>query len=126
MKFKLDENFGSRSSHLFAAAGYDAQTVRQEELSGASDLTIFEVCQRENRCLVTLDLDFADVVRFPAGNTSGIAVLRLPKSASLRLLEKMVSDLLSVLRTSPITGQLWIVEAARIRVHEDAAQPTEE
>ncbi|MCX6626908.1 MAG: hypothetical protein NTW28_04665 [Candidatus Solibacter sp.] len=71
------------------------------------------------RCLLTLDLDFADVARFPPHQIAGIAVLRLPKGASLSLLEKFVSDLLSMLGTEPITGRLWIVEAGRIRVHEN-------
>ena len=95
------------------------ETVFTEGLSGAKDEIIFESCVRENRCLLTLDLDFADVVHFPPHKTAGIAVLRLPKGASLRLLEKFVSDLLSMLDAEPITGRLWIVEAGRIRVHEN-------
>src|SRR5260370_42260377 len=67
----------------------------------------------EGRCLLSLDLDFADVVGFPPHKTAGIAVLRLPKGASLRLLEKFVSDLLSMLDVE------HIVEADRIRVHEN-------
>ena len=58
-------------------------------------------------------------VRFPPHKTFGIAVLRLPKDASLSLLEKFVSDLSSMLDAEPITGRLWIVEAGRIRVHEN-------
>ena len=65
MKFKLDENFGTRPQRIFRDAGYDVATVREEELQGSTDLRIYEVCRSENRCLVTLDLDFADVVRFP-------------------------------------------------------------
>ncbi len=37
MKWKLDENFGSRTAHLFLRAGYDAETVLQEQLGGSSD-----------------------------------------------------------------------------------------
>jgi len=65
MKFKLDENIGSRSVRLFPGAGHDCETVSKEGLGGASDELIYETCIRENRCLVSLDLDFADVVRFP-------------------------------------------------------------
>jgi hypothetical protein len=36
MKWKLDENFGSRTVHVFRQPGEDAATVLQEELSGAS------------------------------------------------------------------------------------------
>jgi predicted nuclease of predicted toxin-antitoxin system len=121
MKFKVDENFGSRSVHLFDQAGHDAETVRQEGLGGATGHTIFETCVRGERWLLTLDLDFADVLRFPPDRTAGIAVLRLPKQPSLSLLEKLSGDLLRMLRVEPIAGRLWIVEPGRIRVHEDTA-----
>ena len=119
MKWKLDENLGSRTVHLFLKAGHDAQTVLQEELSGASDETLFEVCVREDRCLLTLDIDFADVLRFPPHQTAGIAVLRLPKNPSLRLLETVAAGLLQVLVSETIRGRLWIVEPGRLRVHDD-------
>jgi predicted nuclease of predicted toxin-antitoxin system len=116
MKFKLDENLGSRTAPLFVEAGHEVDTVLQEGLCGASDEVIRETCIRENRCLIALDLDFADIVRFPPHPTAGIVVLRLPHNASLNLLAKFVGDLLSVLRTEPAAGRLLIVEPGRIRI----------
>ena len=79
MKLKLDENLGSRIAGLIAEAGPDAETVAQENLSGTNDGRLLQVCIAEGRCLISLDLDFADVLRFPPRNTPGIAVLRLPR-----------------------------------------------
>ena len=42
MRFKLDENFGSRSARLFPEAGQDVESVADEGLSGATDEHIFE------------------------------------------------------------------------------------
>jgi predicted nuclease of predicted toxin-antitoxin system len=61
------------------------ETVAQENLSGTNDGRLLQVCIAESRCLISLDLDFADVLRFPPRNTPGIAVLRLPRVASLSL-----------------------------------------
>jgi predicted nuclease of predicted toxin-antitoxin system len=88
MKFKLDENFGSRSARLFPKNRHQVESVFQERLSGASDHVIFETCIREKRCLLTLDLDFPNVLRFPPHKTPGLAIFRLPKAASLNMLRK--------------------------------------
>lgn len=118
MKFKLDENFGIRTQGLFHEAGHDVHTVQQELLSGASDQDLFHVCQQESRCLVTLDLDFANVIRFPPAGTDGIVVIRIPKNPSLLVLEQLIRQFLTALETIPIVGHLWIVEVGRIRIHQ--------
>lgn len=118
MKFKLDENFGSRTRQIFLNAGHDVQTVREEALSGSSDQLIYETCRAEQRCLVTLDLDFADVVRFQPVNTSGIAVIRVPRNPTVALLEALIHQMLQALATMSVEGNLWIVEVGRIRVHQ--------
>ncbi|MGC9971322.1 MAG: DUF5615 family PIN-like protein [Bryobacteraceae bacterium] len=119
MKFKLDENLGSRTAGIIAESGHDVETTAQEKLSGTSDARLFEVCIAERRCLISLDLDFADVLRFPPHNAPGIAVLRLPRVASPDLLTGLVRSLLAALQTASIDGQLWVVEAGRIRVYEE-------
>lgn len=118
MKFKLDENLGSRWVPLFQEAGYEADTVIDENLSGTSDSTIFETCIREHLCLVTLDLDFADVLRFPPARTGGVAILRPPKGNSATILEQLILNLLRGLNSEFIAGRLWVVEATRICVHQ--------
>lgn len=119
MKWKLDENFGSRTAHLFLRVGHDTETVLQEQLGGSSDETLYAHCIREDRCLLTLDMDFADILRFPPHRTPGMAVLRVPRNPSLRLLEALVA-VLRFVATEPIRGRLWIVEPGRVRVREDA------
>ena len=123
MKFKLDENLGSRTAWLIAESGHDVETVAQEKLIGSSDERLFEICIAERRCLISLDLDFADVLRFPPLATPGIAVLRLPRVTSLSLLTGLVRSLLAALQTESIVGRLWVVEAGRIRVYEQARRP---
>ncbi len=121
MKFKLDENFGTRTQQIFQGLGHDVQTVRTQGLLGSSDEDLFEVCRAEGRCLVTLDLDSADVTRFPPDRTSGIAVIRIPVNPSLRLLEELIRQFLQALSRRRVEKRLWIVEVGRIRIHQSTA-----
>lgn len=59
MKFKLDENLGTSAVHAFEDAGHDTSTVHRQDIAGANDGRVFEICRDEQRILVTLDLDFA-------------------------------------------------------------------
>ena len=117
MKIKLDENLGVRTKKLFAAAGHDVHTVREEKLEGCSDAVLYEICRAEEWCLVTPDLDFADTVRFPPGENAGIAVIRFRENPSTQLLEKSAMRLLEMLEQHPIHRQLWIIDTMRIRIH---------
>jgi predicted nuclease of predicted toxin-antitoxin system len=118
VKLKLDENFGTRTQNIFRAAGHDVSTVDGQQLCGCADARLFGVCGAEGRCLVTLDLDFSDVTRFPPARAAGIVVLRLPKNPTLPALESLVDSFLRSLGTTPLTGRLWIVEPGRIRIHQ--------
>jgi predicted nuclease of predicted toxin-antitoxin system len=122
MKFKLDENLGSRTAGLIAKFGHEVETISQENLNGISDELLFEACISEGRCLITLDMDFADVLHFPPHKTAGIAVLRPPQAASLDLLTGLVRNLLEALRNESIAGRLWVVEAGRVRVHDQGPE----
>jgi len=67
---------------------------------------------------VTLDLDFADINRFPSSSGNGIVVIRLPVNPSINLLNKLIGQFLKTLEKTPIEKKLWIVEMDRIRIHE--------
>lgn len=127
MKFKLDENFGTRTQRLFRTQGHDVMTVRDQQLQGSSDHRLYEVCRAEQRCLVTFDLDFSDVLRYPPQKAHGLVVIRVPHNPTLPLLEQLIRQFLNTLETMSVDKKLWIVETGRIRVHqaEDAESEKE-
>ncbi len=117
MKFKLDENLDPRAAAILRGAGHDTLTVADQHLQGAADANVFEVCQRERRCLVTLDLDFSNLLDFPPETSAGIVILRHPKPRVRSWLA--LTELLAVaLQRDNPTGKLWIVEPGRIRIHQ--------
>lgn len=122
MKFKLDENFGTRTQNIFKEAGHEVHTVRQESLQGAPDEQLYAVCRAEERCLVTLDLDFANVIRFPPDQMGGIVVIRIPRNPSLPVLEQLVRQFLQAMDRMSVENKLWIVEMGRVRIHQSDAE----
>jgi predicted nuclease of predicted toxin-antitoxin system len=115
MRLKLDENLDASLAAWLTSLGHDATTIRDEQMSGASDEGVFTAALTEKRCLVTLDLDFSDPLRFPPTNSAGILVLRVPvpSMAMIRLLLQQAIAHTSV--ESP-EGQIWIVEPGRVRI----------
>jgi hypothetical protein len=73
---------------------------------------------QEERCFVTLDLEFGNPLRYRAANYAGIAVLRLPDKPSPEHLENAIRTLIAGLQPT-IARHLWIIEAGRIRVYQD-------
>ncbi|MEX0717451.1 MAG: DUF5615 family PIN-like protein [Planctomycetaceae bacterium] len=115
MRLKLDENLGHAAAELFRQSAHDVETVFTEGLSGAVDEEIIAACRREDRGLVTLDLDFSNPLVFHPGDCSGIMVLRLPSKPSHDDLLVACRTLIRALEIESVAGKLWSVERGRIR-----------
>lgn len=117
MRFKLDENLGSSAAKLLKDAGHDVETVQTEKLSGAPDDKIFDICTRENRCLITLDLDFSNILRFPPYDTPGVIILRPHKFSDLSQIHRLLKRLLRACTSADPAKSIWIIETNTIRIH---------
>ncbi len=76
---------------------------------------VFAQCQTEQRVLITLDLDFADIRAYPPAEAAGIVVLRPFEPDRERVL-RLMARILPLFATEPIVQRLWIVEEDRIRI----------
>lgn len=115
MKFKIDENLPVELVSTLYEAGYNAETVYQEQLKGCSDKALLDNCLREERILVTLDLDFSDIKSYPPEKYKGIIVLRLIDQ-SRQTVVRTFKRALQFMEYEPLSGCLWIVDEKKIRV----------
>ena len=115
ISIKLDENLGNRGAEMLRDAGHDVVTVFQQGLTSASDHTLIGVCRDEQRCLVTLDLDFSNPFLFNPIECAGIAVLRLTSRPTADDLVETIEVLIAGLSRSDIRGKLWVVQRGRVR-----------
>ena len=64
MRIKVDENLPPQIADKLKSFGHDADTAQDEGLGGCVDSVIWEAAQRDERFLITQDLDFSDARRF--------------------------------------------------------------
>lgn len=116
MRFKLDENIPVVVADMLRDSGYNAETVYSEAISGIRDPELLDVCRHEHRILLTLDLDFANIVDYPVGNYPGVVIFRLTSDGPDAVLVAARRWLLAAAENAPGPGTLWIVGNNRIRV----------
>jgi predicted nuclease of predicted toxin-antitoxin system len=117
MKFKIDENLPIDIAQFFRENGYDAMTILEQQMGGNPDAIVSQVCQEEDRTLITLDLDFADIRTYPPTDYPGIIVLRFARQDKLYLLAQ-IPNLIDLLQKEPIDRKLWIVNEKQVRIRE--------
>jgi predicted nuclease of predicted toxin-antitoxin system len=116
MKIKLDENLDVRLADLFVKVGHDVSTVHEQGLGGQPDQRIFDVCHNEKRILISQDMDFSNVLRFPPDKAYGIVVIK-SRDQLLPTTRRLLRAVLALLDDESPAGALWIVEDRRIRIY---------
>jgi predicted nuclease of predicted toxin-antitoxin system len=117
LKFKIDENLPADIAFFLNKNGHDAMTVNQENFTGINDFDLANICKKENRVLITLDLDFSDIRTYPPSDFSGIIVMRLQKQDKKSIME-FARRVLSLISIEPLQGHLWILDETKLRIRE--------
>ncbi len=53
-------------------ASHDVMTVFEQGLRSHTDAEVLLACQMESRVLISLDLDFSNILQFPLENYAGL------------------------------------------------------
>ena len=115
MTVKLDENMAQTHIEFLQQAGYNADRVTDEGLSGADDETVWEQVCAEERFFITLDLDFSDVRRFPPGTHPGILLLRSRNRSRQKVLE-ILSRVVQEQPLEKLKGCLVVTDDIQTRI----------
>jgi predicted nuclease of predicted toxin-antitoxin system len=115
MKLKLDENLSRHLKPVLENLNYDVLTVSDQDLLSQDDTAIGKAAKTEGRMLLTLDLEFGDLRKYPPGRHPGIILFR-PRSfgplAVNRFLEEFVRDT----DLDQFSGCVVVVDPSKVRV----------
>ena len=116
MKFVLDANIPHSAMNVFAETD-EVVHVRAVGLGNARDIDILKYASEKQAVIVTRDLDFANIVRYPVNSHAGAVVLRVPSSFTAMQITTFLKWFLSEIGdTEKLLHALTIVEPNRYRV----------
>jgi len=122
MKLKLDENLSRHLKPLLTRVGHDVVTAADENLLSRSDTEIAAAALREERMLLTLDVEFADLRKYPPGSHPGIILFRPPSFGPLSV-NKFIADFVNSADLSKLTSCVAIVDPVNVRIRSPEKRP---
>ena len=115
MRIKLDENLPLGLREVLGATGHEIHSVFDEGLAGQPDEILWKACQTEQRFLITQDLAFSDVRKYPPGSHAGIMVVRLADDSRENLI-RSVAQAWQRPEASSFAGALVVVTEIKVRI----------
>jgi predicted nuclease of predicted toxin-antitoxin system len=114
LRFKLDENLPVELLTVLRDAGHDADSIRDEGLTGAPDFTILDRMKEEGRVLLTMDKGIGDLRSYRPEEYPGIVLFR-PRSSGRTATAGFVRQHLPEVLAQALTGRLLVVSERGIR-----------
>jgi predicted nuclease of predicted toxin-antitoxin system len=121
MKLKLDENLSRHLKPVLAALGHDTLTAADENLLSRPDAEVAHAAIREERMLLTLDIEFADLCKYPPGSHAGIILFR-PFSLSPLSVNRFVADFIRGADLNKLAACVSVVDPAHVRIRSPQKQ----
>jgi predicted nuclease of predicted toxin-antitoxin system len=115
MKLKLDENLSRHLKPVLIGFGHDVLTAADENLLSRPDTEIASAAKKENRMLLTLDIEFADLRKYSPGSHPGVILFR-PLSLSPLAANAFVTDFIRRTDLDKLAACVAVVDPVRVRV----------
>ena len=117
MNLKLDENLSRHLKPALISVGHDVLTAADEDLLSRPDVEVAASAAREGRMLFTLDVEFADLRKYPPGSHPGIVLFR-PASLGPLSVNAFVERFVRSTELSLLSGCVAVVEPHSVRVRQ--------
>lgn len=114
MKFPVDMPLSPALAIWLCDQGHDAVHAIGLNLARASDIAILARAEREDRVVVTADLDYPRLLAIARASAPGLILFRVGEWKEADVVERM-SDVLSALSESDIARSVIVVERKRVR-----------
>ena len=121
-RFLVDEDMPRSLAPALRSAAEQAVDVRDFGLRGQPDGEVIAYARAHDQVLVTADLGFSNLLRFPPGSHPGIDVARLPNEMPTDDLVRIITSALSALASEDLEGNLVVVEEHRVRLRRKPAR----
>lgn len=120
MKFFLDHCISNSVARTLEAFGHEVLKLRDYLPTDAVDPDVLAEAAEQDSILVSLNGDFADIVRYPPSEHQRIVAMQVKNHPENEpaILEKMREYLDEHPRREHYRGKLLVVEAHRIRVRQ--------
>ena len=123
MKLKLDENLSRHLKQILSALNNDVTTAAEQGLLSKLDTTVAGAANSEERMLLTLDLEFGDLRKYPPGHHPGIILFR-PRSFGPLAVNRFVEQFVRSADLHLFAGCVVVVEPSRVRVRRPDLEAT--
>jgi predicted nuclease of predicted toxin-antitoxin system len=116
LRFLVDEDLPRSLTQALVSVGVHAEDVRDVGLRGHPDDDIIAFARTHGLTLLTADLGFANVLRYPLGSHAGIVIVRFPNETPTVALNDVLTGTIRGLSDEDVSGNLLVVEPGRIRL----------
>ncbi|MCA2618703.1 MULTISPECIES: DUF5615 family PIN-like protein [unclassified Microcystis] len=122
MKFLGDMSISPRTIALLREQGYDAIHLIEENLEKMTDQNILDKARQEERILLTVDLDFAQLLAISGDSLPSVILFRLG-NVSREVVNRRLLAILNNYATELTNGLIISVTDVSIRLRHLPIQP---
>lgn len=112
-RFLLDADMPRSSAEAIRSLGFNVEDVRDIGMRYAKDQEIMDFALETGRVVITRDLDYGEILRYP--QHPGAIILRLPTGFVTKEVNEALMDFLSSAKNEILQNAIIIVELGRYR-----------